>query len=394
MATAGDVVTAMLERQANLLSQSGRALVMEGDMVVEETDGFTAITTPFLTVREEGQRWVIGMLAINAVPFGDGNWRLAIALPTPIRLMAEGAQEIAKIELSDQKTDILVSGITGDVISATGRFGPIGVTSIVNGLIASISDADVIRGDEGRILTRLRGVQAEMIDADGVRTPLFSAGRLQSSHDATDNGFIRRDEWADLDVNWRGFSFGLLAIKADSIYQNANRSLTVKATGQGLQTKRGEVEAPLSLSLALEPVTLGEQPMDMLMQADRVVIEDSVIDLPDIGLTVDADLTRKGEGGGIIPYHGRADMRIAGAQALGAQAVDHKGLSFILGFLPMIGLIGTNGGVDDFGRPVTKLSFRSSPETGISANGQNIETLLSVIMEGGANGNTDRTGAE
>ena len=87
-------------------------------------------------------------------------------------------------------------------------------------------------------------------------------------------------------------------------------------------------------------------------------------------------------------------MRIAGAQALGEQASDHKGLSFILGFLPLIGLIGTQEGVDAHGRTVTQLSFRSSPEGGVTANGQNIDTLLGVIQEGGMGGNADGTSIE
>ena len=397
---AGDVVGRMLDRQAALLSAQGKTLVREGDIVVEQAGDYQAVTTPFLSIRHGDRRWVIGMLAMNVASAQDGGWRMAVALPTPLRLMEEN-QTIATIEFSDQTTDIVVNGQTGDISSVTARFGPIGVTSVVNGLIGSLGGLDVIRTDADRFVTRLHDVQGDMIAPDGTRHRFISLKQVQSSHNTIKDGWTRQDEWQGLDIDWRDFSFALDGLQLGSVYQAETQRLALVMSGDNLQTGRGEVEKPLSLTLQLRPVGMTTEqalhPFDILTEAEEIVIQDSVMDLPDIGLNIDAHLTRYD--GGLIPYHGRADFSIAGAQALGDQAVDHQGLSFILGFLPMISLIGENAGQDEYGRPVTRFSFRSAPDTGILANGRNIDTLLDVIFEGvnkkeDEDGNPDNTGTE
>lgn len=69
------------------LESRGGSLTAEGGVMVEKSETYYAVTLPRLEARAaNGARTVIGMIAVNALPAGDGEgrWRMTVALPSPV----------------------------------------------------------------------------------------------------------------------------------------------------------------------------------------------------------------------------------------------------------------------------------------------------------------------
>ena len=80
------IFTQLLEQYKALTEANGAELVEEGNILVEPSDHYYAITLPHLTVQQkDGAYTDIGMIAVNALP-GDaaGQWKMTMAVPTPI----------------------------------------------------------------------------------------------------------------------------------------------------------------------------------------------------------------------------------------------------------------------------------------------------------------------
>lgn len=80
------IFTKFIEREQSYFSAADMQFSMEGDVVVEPMGSYYAVTMPNITFSdpEEG-RGEFGMIAANVVPGEkDGEWKMAIAFPSPI----------------------------------------------------------------------------------------------------------------------------------------------------------------------------------------------------------------------------------------------------------------------------------------------------------------------
>ncbi len=98
------IFTDMITRYSNDVKAQGGSLLTEGEVMVEPSDSYFAITLPHITaVNADQSKMKIGMISINALP-GDKKeeWKMTVALPTPIVMQDAAGKEISTLEIGSQ----------------------------------------------------------------------------------------------------------------------------------------------------------------------------------------------------------------------------------------------------------------------------------------------------
>lgn len=96
--------TEMIERYANEAEMQGGELITEGEVMVEPSDNYFAITLPHITaVSADKSKINLGMISINALP-GDKpqEWKMTVALPTPITMFNPDGTPGGTVEIASQ----------------------------------------------------------------------------------------------------------------------------------------------------------------------------------------------------------------------------------------------------------------------------------------------------
>jgi hypothetical protein len=103
----------ILDEQA-AATTNGATLKMDGPIEVEPAGSYYAVTLPPLTLEyQDGQKIQIGMISINASAADKpGNWKMTLALPTPITGFDASGKETMRISLGEQK----VAGIWNEAL--------------------------------------------------------------------------------------------------------------------------------------------------------------------------------------------------------------------------------------------------------------------------------------
>ncbi|HIF25717.1 MAG TPA: hypothetical protein EYQ41_06075 [Micavibrio sp.] len=96
------IFTEMLDMYTDSYIPEGSALVQEGEMLIEDSGSYYSVTLPHLKYRGEKGYTDIGMIAINAVPEGNGKWKMTVALPTPIVAYDETGNAVVSTSFGGQ----------------------------------------------------------------------------------------------------------------------------------------------------------------------------------------------------------------------------------------------------------------------------------------------------
>ncbi len=92
-----------LENQKSVALKNGSKLDTKGSVTVEKTAGYYAYTLPHITYTDaKGVRTEIGMIALNAVPQANNEWKMTLALPTPIKSFGSGGGEQFRTDIGTQ----------------------------------------------------------------------------------------------------------------------------------------------------------------------------------------------------------------------------------------------------------------------------------------------------
>jgi hypothetical protein len=92
-----------LENQKSVALKNGCKLATKGEITVEQASGYFAFTLPHITYTDsKGVRSEIGMVAINAVPQANNEWKISLALPTPINSYGSGGAEQFRTDIGSQ----------------------------------------------------------------------------------------------------------------------------------------------------------------------------------------------------------------------------------------------------------------------------------------------------
>lgn len=115
-------IEGFLENQKAMALKNGCKIDTKGLITIEQADGYYALTLPAITYTDaKGIKSDIGMVAVNAVPQENNEWKISLALPTPINSYnANGSQQF--------KTDIGTQNATGIWNEKLGHFTSVNAT--------------------------------------------------------------------------------------------------------------------------------------------------------------------------------------------------------------------------------------------------------------------------
>lgn len=101
------IFTDYIDAQKSLTEiNPGMALVTDGKVEVEQAGTYYAVTLPHLSIAyPDGGRFEIGMISINATPHKkQGQWKMTMALPTPLTYFDAEEAAILQVDIGPQKT--------------------------------------------------------------------------------------------------------------------------------------------------------------------------------------------------------------------------------------------------------------------------------------------------
>jgi len=94
----------MLVEQKDNISAQGGTLDLDGELQVEPASTYYAVTLPHMTVvNGDGSYTEIGIISMNALPTQNtGEWRMTMAIPTPIRQFNKDRKETYAFTMGQQ----------------------------------------------------------------------------------------------------------------------------------------------------------------------------------------------------------------------------------------------------------------------------------------------------
>lgn len=118
----------VIAQQTEIQKLAGEQYEWTGDVRVEPSGNYFAVTLPYLKIKQStGNTIDIGMFAINTAPAQEeGMWKMAIAIPTPIKIydklgalentVSIGKQRLNGLWISDIKQFLKLNGALQDVV--------------------------------------------------------------------------------------------------------------------------------------------------------------------------------------------------------------------------------------------------------------------------------------
>lgn len=95
----------VIKMQTDIKKMTGDTYEWGGEVTVEPAQTYYAVTLPYLKIKQAGGSKIdLGMVAINAIPSADeGHWKVAVAMPTPIRYYDKIGTMEAEISIGSQR---------------------------------------------------------------------------------------------------------------------------------------------------------------------------------------------------------------------------------------------------------------------------------------------------
>lgn len=165
-------IEGFLESQKAMALKNGCKLDTKGSVTVEEGNGYYAFTLPHITYTDsKGVRSEIGMVAINATPDANHDWKISVALPTPFRSFSAGGKELFRTDIGSQTASGIWNERLGHFTVLDANFGDIRFTDIeqsyvtANGLAFNArlaeQDPDIFTGTANLILSNISFYDAD-----------------------------------------------------------------------------------------------------------------------------------------------------------------------------------------------------------------------------------------
>lgn len=126
-------IEGFLENQKAMALKNGCKLDTKGSVTVEQADGYYAFTLPPITYTDaKGVRSEIGMVALNATPDAGHDWKISVALPTPINSFNNTGAEIIRTDIGNQSATGVWNEKLGHFTSVNATLGNIQVNNLVD----------------------------------------------------------------------------------------------------------------------------------------------------------------------------------------------------------------------------------------------------------------------
>ncbi len=161
-------IEGFLDYQKSVASKNNCTLETKGDITVEKSSGgYYAFTLPHITYTDaKGIKSEIGMVAINATPDGAHNWKISMAIPTPIVSRNQTGAEIFKTTLGSQAISGVWSETLGHFLSSNASLKDVTFQSLeqnnsVN--IQTITFSSALKEQGAGVFTGITNLIAESI---------------------------------------------------------------------------------------------------------------------------------------------------------------------------------------------------------------------------------------
>lgn len=125
------IFTEILDRQVQNAAKAGdqRKLQFDGEVTVERVDDYYAVTLPRMSVLYPGgERLEVGMVSVNvtspesAGALKPGQWKMTVALPTPIPGFDKNGVEIMRVSLASQRAAGIWDEALGNFVKLDAKY--------------------------------------------------------------------------------------------------------------------------------------------------------------------------------------------------------------------------------------------------------------------------------
>lgn len=145
-------IEGFLENQKSMALKNGCKLDAKGEVTVEKASGYYAFTLPNITyIDSKGVRSEIGMLALNATPQENNEWKVSFALPTPVTSYGAGGGEMFRTDIGNQTTSGVWNEKLGHFTSLNAKLDNVRFNNLVDqgtvtvgafGLVSQLNEQD------------------------------------------------------------------------------------------------------------------------------------------------------------------------------------------------------------------------------------------------------------
>jgi hypothetical protein len=136
----------LISEQQTALKIQGGELKMIGDLTIEQAKKYYAVTLPEMNyIDADGKQTHIGLVAINATPTKDpDDWKMSVAIPTPILRKDEAGNIINKINIGSQNMVGLWQGELNNFSKLSSSYKDIVIQDGKQNNAATIKDIELV----------------------------------------------------------------------------------------------------------------------------------------------------------------------------------------------------------------------------------------------------------
>lgn len=134
------MLSAHMENYKKSIKNSGGELKTEGEITIEQGDSYYAATLPATTYKTAlNENIKIGLIAVNAIPTNNpDNWKISMALPTPILITNQKDEVIKRIDFGEQNMGGLWSGALDNFSKLSAQYNNFKFTDLSKNNIINI----------------------------------------------------------------------------------------------------------------------------------------------------------------------------------------------------------------------------------------------------------------
>lgn len=137
-------IEGFLEAQKITAQKNGCLFATNGDLTVEKANGYYAFTLPHITFTDaKGVRSELGMLAINATPDGTDNWKISMALPTPVNSFNPSGKQTFRTDLGAQNISGVWNVKLGHFTNLNGSIATVKISNLVEQTTMTVANASL-----------------------------------------------------------------------------------------------------------------------------------------------------------------------------------------------------------------------------------------------------------
>ncbi len=139
------MLSSHMDNYKKSMQASGGDVTLDGDITIEQGDGYYAATLPATTYQTvTGNNVKIGLIAINAIPTDNpNNWKFSMAFPTPILINNKNDGIIQRIDIGDQNMGGIWSANLESFSTINAQYNNVKLTNIEDNSLFSIAKISI-----------------------------------------------------------------------------------------------------------------------------------------------------------------------------------------------------------------------------------------------------------